>query len=465
MKRGIGIRPASSERDLPEARVRIWVIDTSGVKDLSGQPLKRTRWEVKGLPRSSALDLREHRIARLLQGLPPIDPEAETRFFPKIVPEPEPEAPPPPPVAIPVEDTTPLMRDYITERYMPWHRGVHAEGTCITKGHIHRRHILPQLGNYTLKQASSVETLQAFYTYLSQAKESRTGEDLKTGFKNKILAELSAIFTHASNRRTCTPPLIEPVQVETFRERRSKIVDQSGLEVGHLRDKALPQEDVLRLLNTCRNSADHPTLAGYSSAYWYVLVGLGLYAGCRVGEAAGRRWCDIDFDEGLLTIATKISSETDEFEDHTKNFIGGVILLAPPMIDALRRLREEKSAKEEDFILGGRIMRLSRTPTDKPWLSPRNLRDRYALLALAAWGEEKANGNYHALRHTFATTLADAGVPVNQIQRACRHANLQQTMGYIHPRASAVAEATGGIDYSPKLQVIRGGKKRIGGAR
>jgi integrase len=230
------------------------------------------------------------------------------------------------------------------------------------------------------------------------------------------------------------------------------------MEVGHLRSKALSPEDVFRLLETARNSERHDTLKTYSSDYWYVLIGLGLYSGCRVGEACGRRWQDVDFEAGTLLIASKVSSETDEFEPFTKNFLGGHIGLAAPMLAALRRLHAEMKPKDEDFILGERSMRLS-TSKERDWLSTRNLRDRYAVLTAAAWGTERENRNYHALRHTFATTMADAGVPLAQIQRAMRHAQLRQTMGYVHPRAGAVDMATKAIDYTPKLQVLPGGRK------
>lgn len=467
MKRGLGIRPAASEKHLSDARVRTWVLDTSGVRRLDGQPLKRHRWEVTGVPRSTAIAIREHRIARLMQGLPAIDVESEERFFKREEPPaPEPKKPAPPSVCenhiapMPASvDATPLLKAYVEERYLPWARTHKAAGTVINKERIHSKHLLPQLGALSLAQAATPEALQAFSEYLTKTKESRTGAPLATGYKNKILAEVSAIFTHASHVRTCRPPLIQPVQVELFKERRSRVIDSSGMEVGHLRDKALSTESVFRLLEAARNSARHPTLKSYSSAYWYVLIGLGLYAGCRVGESCGRRWCDVDLDAGTIVIASKVSSETDEFEGHTKNFLGGIRKLAPAMLDALRRLHAETNPKDGDFVLGARSTRLSRTRDSdgKAWLSTKNLRDRYAVLTEVAFGKETRN--YHALRHTYATTLADQGVPIAQIQVAMRHSQIKQTMGYVHPRSSAVDEATAAIDYSPKLKVIPGGKK------
>jgi integrase len=445
MKRGLGIAPHPSEKHLPEVSVRRWRLDTSGVKDLEGNPLKRMRWDVEGLSRSVAISVREHRISRMIQGLQAIDSSSEERFFRKAP------AVPAPVQEVIIEDATPRLADYVQQRFLPWARGRQAPSTVITKERILDRHILPQLGSLSVAQVATQESLQRFADYLAKTKESRTKKAIRVGYINTILAVLSGVLRQAAKGN-----LIKPTQVEFFKERRSRIVDGSGMEIGHLRSKALSPEDVFRLLETARNSGRHDTLKTYSPAYWYVLIGLGLYSGCRVGEACGRRWSDIDFETGTLLIASKVSSETDEFEPFTKNFLGGHIGLAQPMLDALRRLREELNPKDEDFILGERSMRLS-TSKPRDWLSTRNLRDRYAVLTVAAWGAERENRNYHALRHTYATTMADAGVPLSQIQRAMRHAQLKQTMGYVHPRAGAVDQATKAIDYTPKFKVLPGG--------
>ena len=44
----------------------------------------------------------------------------------------------------------------------------------------------------------------------------------------------------------------------------------------------------------------------------------------------------------------------------------------------------------------------------------------------------------HVLRHTYATELIEEGVPIHEVQRAMRHANLATTEVYLHVRDEAL---------------------------
>lgn len=47
----------------------------------------------------------------------------------------------------------------------------------------------------------------------------------------------------------------------------------------------------------------------------------------------------------------------------------------------------------------------------------------------------------HGLRHTGATWLADAGVPLHVLQRILAHASIETTKGYLHPDHRHLGEA------------------------
>ena len=47
----------------------------------------------------------------------------------------------------------------------------------------------------------------------------------------------------------------------------------------------------------------------------------------------------------------------------------------------------------------------------------------------------------HGLRHTGATWLADAGVPLHVLQRILGHASIETTKGYLHPDHRQLNEA------------------------
>lgn len=52
---------------------------------------------------------------------------------------------------------------------------------------------------------------------------------------------------------------------------------------------------------------------------------------------------------------------------------------------------------------------------------------------------------FHDLRHTFASTLAMAGVDLMQIQQLCRHKSYQMTLRYAHLHPDHLSEATAAI--------------------
>ena len=54
-----------------------------------------------------------------------------------------------------------------------------------------------------------------------------------------------------------------------------------------------------------------------------------------------------------------------------------------------------------------------------------------------------AKARYHDLRHTAATTLANAGVPPKQLQAFLGHDDIEMTLGvYVHASESAAAETS-----------------------
>ncbi|WP_295778940.1 tyrosine-type recombinase/integrase [uncultured Microbacterium sp.] len=63
----------------------------------------------------------------------------------------------------------------------------------------------------------------------------------------------------------------------------------------------------------------------------------------------------------------------------------------------------------------------------------------------------------HGLRHTSATWMADAGIPLHVLQRILEHKSIETTRGYLHPDtrhlASAAAQANAFLDAQEQQPV------------
>jgi integrase/recombinase XerC len=181
--------------------------------------------------------------------------------------------------------------------------------------------------------------------------------------------------------------------------------------------RAMTLPDTERLLD-----ADEETLIPERERALFEL----LYAtGLRVSEAAGLDMEDVDFSERLVRVTGKGSRERivpfgDAAADALRTYL--------PSRAALRHRAKDDGETGDPLFVNARGGRL--TTRSMARLLKRRLR--------AAGLPEQISP--HALRHTFATHLLQAGADLRAIQELLGHASLSTTQKYTHLDAARLRE-------------------------
>ncbi len=149
-------------------------------------------------------------------------------------------------------------------------------------------------------------------------------------------------------------------------------------------------------------------------------------SGLRVSELTGLNICDIDFSDGLTRVRGKGKKER-------------VVPIGGPALSALREYVNARPAPLKDVAKEGRPYELplflNRSGFRLTARSVRRIIDKYILLS--GIGKKISP---HALRHTFATHLMDAGADLRVIQEMLGHESLSTTQKYMSVSVTRLME-------------------------
>ena len=186
----------------------------------------------------------------------------------------------------------------------------------------------------------------------------------------------------------------------------SAVLRLKRLDVPKRLPRPLPGNDVF-VLEQCIQEAqtgdprwNHDLKAIRDLASFYLLW----HCGLRVSEVCALMLQDVDFENGKLFI-----SNSKERKDR-------VIYMSPVSLQALKAHLEAFPPKESNYVFefNGQEMRI------------RNIQR-----ALKMYGKRcGVSVSPHRLRHTFASQMLNAGMPVTSLQRYLGHENVDTTMGY-----------------------------------
>ena len=163
----------------------------------------------------------------------------------------------------------------------------------------------------------------------------------------------------------------------------------------------LSQEEIDYLLDTARDY------------YIYPLLETALATGMRKSELFNLKWTDIDFDRAMITVQSKP-------DWHTKNYKSRALSITPRLRKVLLAHRQEQEKhrflSEYVFTYEGRKLHATIKKSLRTVLRNAGLK----------------NVTLHTLRHTFASHLVMAGVPLREVQELMGHASFETTLRYAH---------------------------------
>lgn len=291
----------------------------------------------------------------------------------------------------------PKLAEWASE-YMESYSAVNnKESTQRSKKHAIRNHILPVLGEQHLDEIGrrDIEKLKA--ELIAKGLKSKTINNYLTILRNMLAtAQRWDIIEHV--------PVVQWLKAERPRWRW---LDERELEL---------------------------LLA--ASGEWRSIILVAVRTGLRAGELRGLQWGDIDFARGTLMVSRNIvyGEETTPKSGRSR-----VVPLADDAMEALRGQRHLRgpfvwpSADGTGAIAESVMLRGIRAVAKK------------AGIGRIAW---------HVLRHTFASQLVIAGVPIRVVQELLGHATISMTERYSHvaPDAmrAAVQKLSGGATLGPQ---------------
>lgn len=182
--------------------------------------------------------------------------------------------------------------------------------------------------------------------------------------------------------------------------------------------------------------------------HWYPIFAVMLGTGMRVGELTGLRWCDIDFDEDLISVNHTLvfynhgDNKGCTFSINTPKTETGnrTIPILPSVKEALqmeRKMQQEFDVKcsvsidgYSDFIFVNRFGATQHQGTLNKAIK-RIIRDCNDEVLLKSKEEDPVllpPFSCHSLRHTFTTRAVESGMNVKVLQEVLGHKDISTTL-------------------------------------
>ncbi len=270
----------------------------------------------------------------------------------------------------------PTLNEFAKDRYLP-----HARETQRAAHNVEaylRKRILPALGKKALDEVTPQD--------VAELRRRMVAEGLANGTVNRHLATLRAMFNlatkwelYAGKNPASSPGMLREVH----------------------RDKYLSAPETQALFRALAADPDETAAS--------VLMLLAV-TGARRGEALKAKWENVDLERGLLTVPRSKSGRTRH-----------VPLSALAVTILQRQLAKRQLHPGNPYVFPS---------ARRPDRAVEGIRGAWRRAREAAGLPEDLR--IHDLRHSFASALANAGTPLNEIGTVLGHSQLSTTQRYAH---------------------------------
>jgi integrase len=182
---------------------------------------------------------------------------------------------------------------------------------------------------------------------------------------------------------------------------KNPVLSVEKLKVARRPPRYLSLDEIERLLYACRGTHIYP------------IVMTALHTGMRKSELFNLQWPDIDFAQRKITIQSKK-------DWHTKNYKPRTVFITPSLYEMLEHHKIRFGDNDYVFTYNGSRIKYSIDDALSTAVEKARLKSDDRSVTL------------HTLRHTYASQLAIAGVPLRDIQELMGHQSSQTTLQYAH---------------------------------
>lgn len=313
-----------------------------------------------------------------------------------------------------------LMQEYL-EKWLAHAKTNVAPQTYTRYAQIVNNELIPAFGTTKLADLSPLQIQSYLNRTLGRKRLNRPGE---------ISAQTTVHFFHVL-RRT----LNQAVRWQLLMRNPCGSVDPPKVQRAEM--KAL--EDVQL----------HGFLAAIRDSRFYGPTLLAATTGLRRGEILGLRWADLDLDRGECRVTRSLQETPEGVSVRSPKTRKSRRLVLLPHV-AIRMLQAHQTVQEaERALLGegyGDDDLVFPKPDGSPW-NPSQFSSDFSRLAR----RHGLTVRFHDLRHTHASQLLRAGVPIKVVSERLGHATASITLDvYSHVLPGMQAEAVAKIDAAWK---------------